>query len=257
VKDSSGIAMPSDVVWFFTTASTAVLNSAHPLAQGMVGLWQFDNSMNPVNLVYPGDPNLSPGYTGTPTFMPGGWGFIPTSTAYVSVNDGGSGGLYDFTTGPFTVEVDFFFSVPPPSSVSGTVGLARDSYQVGGWLFTISNTDAGTGVYRWGPQWNRPGIEKEFMSYQLVPNTFVRATAVIQPGAYPLLYVNGVAATSGCCDQWDGAASFAGLLRIGQDDAGNALKMPINRVIIWNRALTPAEVQQIGATNPYAYMMPQ
>ena len=121
----------------------------------------------------------------------------------------------------------------------------------------MANFDSGTGVYRWGPQWNRPGIEEEYMSYQLVPNTFVRATAVIQPGVNPVLYVNGVAAGSGCCNQWDAAASYSGPLHIGGDDAGNALKMPINRVIIWNRALTPAEVRQIGATNPYAYMTPQ
>ena len=257
VANLAGTPMPTDVVWFFTTASSVVLNTAHPLAQGMVGLWHFNSSTTPVNLVFPGDPVLSPGFTGTPTFQPNGWGFIPSSTAYLGVNDGGSGGLYDFTTGPFTVEFDFLFNVMPPSSVSGAVGIGRDSFQVAGWLLTLANADAGTSHYRWGPQWNRPGIEKEYMAYQLVPNSFARVTMVITPGANPTLYLNGVAATSGCCDPWDGTASYSGLFRIGQDEAGNSPKMPISRVIVWNRALSAAEVMQIGETSPFAYMKPQ
>jgi hypothetical protein len=236
IKDLRGNALAGDVTWTFTTPPSALgqqVNPAHPLAQNLIAVWHFFAGSS-TNLVRP-DSSGSWTSGSPPTFTSDG--FTPTEGVALQVSDGG---LYDFTTQPFSIAVDFRYqpSSGTPVLLSRGLSAAWTLQSHSAAPFGFENNKTAGFVYQGG----------------LVPGQFYRAVVVWNGGTLTIHGLPG-GPTSGPMVPF--TASDKSTLLIGAYYVpGFALKMPLSRVMIWNRALTGSDVAQITGSDPYSYMMP-
>jgi hypothetical protein len=224
---------------------------ASTLLTGKIGWWgPFKPGVAPDNKV-PGMPNGV--FVGTPAFSAdGGGGFTSTSTDYLRIPDGGAGGTYDWTAGPWSAQVDFVFPLTPDWGDSDHVLLvSKGSFNLGtGWEIQINNAIF-QGKYALFLESNRGvGSYTNTYGYLISPGEFHRALFVCDATGNGLWYVNGTGtAPTPCAPTTSGATD----LIIGKysDPPGEYVStFPISRVQIWNRALTPAEAVTSTTTDP-------
>ena len=216
-------------------------NFGSNLVAGQIGWWgPFASGVAPTNLIA-GRPNGT--FVGTPTFTNDGGGAFTSSDAnYLAIADGGAGGAYDWTTGAWSTQVDFTFPATPVWPANGSFILAsKGSYANGnGWEILVNNV-AYQGKYQIMFVSNHGvGDSSLITAYQIAPGALHRALFVCDSGGTGTWYVNGAAWGAQPCAV---PASASTNLLIGRysDGTGFAANFPINRVQIWNRALSAEE----------------
>jgi len=257
VADTAGNPASGDYIWAFTTVAAATgsptgklpagtpIDLSNPLAFGFVALWHFDQGLTPVNLV---NPALSGAYQGTPTVSstPDGMGMAARSDAdYLLVTDAGN--VLNFTTGPFSIEVDFYYATLAP----GTVLVGRDHFNVDGYNIQTANDGVGKRI---AIELNHGSTSDVVQTGEVLTVGAVNRVLVTYSGSTVTIYVNGVSQAT---------ASYTPPVRavenlfVGRDATftGMHFNNPITRLGMWNRALTASEALQVTKTNPYAYMV--
>jgi len=240
VAQVSGTALPTGKL----PAGTPI-DLSNPLAFGFVALWHFDQGLTPVNLV---NPALSGAYQGTPTVSstPDGMGMAARSDAdYLLVTDAGN--VLNFTTGPFSIEVDFYYATLAP----GTVLVGRDHFNVDGYNIQTANDGVGKRI---AIELNHGSTSDVVQTGEVLTVGAVNRVLVTYSGSTVTIYVNGVSQAT---------ASYTPPVRavenlfVGRDATftGMHFNNPITRLGMWNRALTASEALQVTKTNPYAYMV--
>lgn len=221
------------------------------LLAGKIGAWgPFASGAAPNNLVT-GAPNGR--FIGTPKFTSDGGGAITSDDAdYLTIADGGAGGTYDWTTGPWSVQVDFAFPLTPIWPAVGSFVLAsKGSYGAGsGWEMTINNYMY-QGKYQLQLTSTRGGSYVIVRSYLVAPGALHRALFTCDGNGNGIWYVNGAAWSTQPCAP---TASAATNLVIGRHSqwTGAAAGFPISRVQVWNRSLTTAEAMTSTTSDPAA-----
>jgi hypothetical protein len=259
VKDLSGNSLVSDYAWTFTTvpfvkpeswkvkppAGTAI-DFSNSLAANLVGAWHFDRSASPVNLANPG---LSGVYRGAPTLVPtqDGIGMLSRGDAdYLEVIDPSH--VLDFTTGPFTIAVDFYYG----TGDWGAVLVGRDQFNVDGYNIQMANDQAGRTIL--SEINHRPDFDG-VVSGPVISLGAMHRALVTFSGFTATMYVDGVVQSS---TSYRPPAVSARNLTFGRDAtfSGLSFNNPITRVAMWRRALTASEAVTVTKTDPYAYMEP-
>jgi hypothetical protein len=167
------------------------------------------------------------------------------------IPDGGAGGRYDWTSGAWSVQIDFAFPASPAwGSLDHFVLVSKGSYSQGkGWLVQINNS-AMQGKYQVMLESNH-GLNSyhHVSSYLIVTGVLNRALFICSATGAGTWYVNGTAGSSQPCAP---SSSSASDLFVGRDagTADFAANFPIVRLQIWNRALTAAEATQSTTSDP-------
>jgi beta-glucanase (GH16 family) len=233
-----------------TPVSISGSNLVPGLFVGKIGSWgPFQSGLAPRNFITDGpDGN----FVGNPVFTgEGGGAFTSTGTDFLDIADGGIGGAYDWTSGAWSMQVDFTFPVTPVFQGQNPLLLVtKGSFTDGtGWEIEINNA-AFQGKYQIELETNHGvGSSTIATAYQIVPGGFHRALVVCDGNGVATWYVNGVAWSPGQCVA---PASAATDLFVGRYSAlpGFAAGFPISRLQIWNRALTPQEAITSTTTDP-------
>jgi len=221
------------------------------VSAGKIGAWgPFRPGVTPANAIA-GKPAGS--FVGSPAFSGDGGGSFTSSAAnYLAIADGGATGAYAWTSGPWAVQLDFTFPTTPAWNGGPLMLASKGSFEAGtGWAIQINNS-ALSGKYQIQMVSNHGvGSYHSVTMYQLVPGAYHRALFMCDGAGVGRWYVNGVAGNTQACAPSSGAATD---LRIGRYavDPGYAAGLPISRVQIWNRALTPAEAVQTTTSDSTA-----
>jgi hypothetical protein len=221
------------------------------LSNGRIGWWgPFQSGVSPTNKVA-GRPNGV--FVGNPTFTSdGGGAFKSTATDYLRIPDGGAGGVYDWTSGAWSVQVDFMMPTSPVWNGNDHLLLvSKGSFAAGtGWEVQIANS-VFQGKYQLMLESNQ-GVNMYRMvsAYMVTPGAFNRALFICDTAGVGRWYVNGTVQsyTQPCAPTASGATD----LFIGRYSAtpDHATTFPITRVQIWNRGLTAAEAVQSTTSDP-------
>jgi beta-glucanase (GH16 family) len=233
--------------WIVKPPAGTLIDLGHPLSANLVAAWHFDQSPVPTNLA---NSSLSGVYTATPTLVPtqDGFGLVTSDTNYLDVADPGN--TLNFTTGPFSIGVDFYYGTPAP----GTVIVGRDYFTQDGYDVQIANDGDGRRIII---EVNHGGTAD---IYQTAPELVVGAinrVVVTYDGSVATIFVNGVPGwENGASGAYSPPQLGARDLFIGRDGgfSGAGFGNPITRVLMWNRKLTPPEAAQVTLSDPYAYM---
>ena len=171
---------------------------------------------------------------------------------YLDVADGGAGGVYDWTSGAWSAQVDFAFPTVPvfPGGGAPFLLVSKGSFAAGtGWEIQI-NDSALNGKYQIQLESNHGvGSYDIVAAYQIQPGSFSRALFVCDETGTGTWYVNGVPwSPQSCAPSSPGATD----LLIGRYSGANdfAANFPISRVQVWNRALSVAEATLSTTTDP-------
>jgi hypothetical protein len=236
--------------WTVKPPAGTALNGSSSLTNGLVALWHINQNNVPTNLV---NAALSGTYDGAPSIRPTQDGYGVTSLAdadYMVVTDPNN--TLNFTTGPFSIEIDFYYGTPAP----GMVLLGRDYFAVDGYNIQTANDGVGRRI---AVEMNHGPTYDVYQTAQELQFGAINRVLVTYSGSIATIYINGVSG-------WEFGASGAyspptlGLhdLFIGRDASfsGTSFKNPITRVAMWNRALTTSEALQVNNSDPYSYMAP-
>jgi glucose/arabinose dehydrogenase len=238
---SSGVAF---------TVSTGT-SGGGPLSNGRIGWWgPFQPGVAPTNNVA-GQPNGL--FVGSPTFTSdGGGAFKSTATGYLSVPDGGAGGVYDWRSGAWSVQIDFMMPSSPVWNGNGSLVLvSKGSFNLGtGWQIQV-NDSLFQGKYQiMALATQGVNAYRTATAYLIAPGAFNRALFTCDTAGVGRWYVNGteLSYTQTCAPGASGATDlFVGRYSGSPDFAST---FPIARVQIWNRALTAAEAAQSTTSDP-------
>jgi hypothetical protein len=254
VTQSAAVPIVTSVSPTFGAPGTMVTitgtNFGTDLNAGKIGWWgPFKTGVAPNNLI-PGRPNAR--FIGNPVFTAdGGGGFRSTATDYLEIPDGGAGGTYDWTSGAWSVQVNFAFPATPVwGSIDHFLLVSKGSFNQGtGWEVQVTNTMF-QGKYQIMLESNH-GVNKYNLisSYLVVPGTLNRALFICDAAGKGTWYVNGASGAPQTC-----APTFSGAtpLVVGRysDQPAYASNFPITRVQIWNRALTATDAAVSTTTDP-------
>ena len=216
-----------------------------PLANGLVGAWHFDQSGTPLNLI---NAALSGAYQGSPTLSPtqDGIGFSARSDVdYFRVADPGQ--ILNFTTGPFSIEADFYYGAAAP----GAVIVGRNNASARGYSIQTSNDGVGRRIVT---QLNHGGTNDVVQTGPVLEIGAINRVLVTYDGSTATIYVNGANQAAGpYAPPTLGPEPFTA----GRDAVagGKNFNNPITRLVAWNRALTSGEALQVTSNDPYAYMV--
>src|SRR5262249_18145268 len=123
--------------WTVKPPAGTALNGGSSLTNGLVALWHINGNNFPTNLV---NAALSGTYNGAPPIRPTQDRYGVTSLAdpdYMVVTDPNN--TLNFTTGPFSIEIDFYYGTPAP----GMVLLGRDYFGIDGYNIQTANDGVG------------------------------------------------------------------------------------------------------------------
>jgi hypothetical protein len=191
-------------------------------------------------------------FEGNPTFTSdGGGSFTGSASSDLRIRDGGAGSPYDWTSGPWSVQVDFAFPAAPKfGAFDHALLVSKGSFSSGtGWELQVNNS-VFQGRYQIMFESNHGANSYNLVSgYYVVPGAFNRALFVCNQTGTGVWYVNGTAGNSQACAP---SSSGATDLLIGRYSAtpDYASLFPITRVQIWNRALTAVEAAQSTTGDP-------
>jgi len=237
--------------WVVKPPPGTAINSGSSLANNLVGLWHFNQSAFPTNIV---NGALSGAYQGTPPLLPTQDGIGVTSDVdanYLQVSDPAN--TLNFTTGPYSIEVDFYYGTPAP----GMVLLGRDYFNIDGYNIQTANDGDGRRIVA---ELNHNGTCDALQTVPALNFGAVNRVLVVYTGTTATIYINGVAQPLDYGATGAYSPPVLGLhdLFVGRDASfsGTAFKNPITRVVMWNRALSTSEALQVNSSDPYSYMAP-
>ena len=231
--------------WVVKPPPGTPIDSTAPLANGLVGVWHFDQSGPPLNLV---NAALSGAYQGSPTLLPTQDGFgvsALTDADYLRVDDASQ--VLNFTTGPFSVEADFYYGAAAP----GAVIVGRDYATLHGYSIQIANDGVGRRVVA---QLHHGGTSDVVQTGTVLQIGAINRVLVTYSGSTATIYVNGVNQASG---PYTPPTLGPEPLAVGRDavTGGMNFNNPTTRLVMWSRVLTPGEALQVTSSDPYVYMV--
>ena len=233
--------------WTVKPPAGTPIDVSNPLANQLVAAWHVDQSPFPVNLV---NAALSGAYRGTPALVPtsdDGIGMVaPSDSDYWLVTDPAN--VLNFTTAPFSIEVDFYYGAATP----GRVIVGRDRFNVDGYNIQVANDGAGKRI---AIELNHNGTSDVLQTNEVLTIGALNRVLVTYSGSTATIYVNGVNQGS---RGYSAPVLAVEPLFVGRDASFGGLNFnnPITRLVMWNRALTASEALQVTKTDPYAYMVP-
>jgi len=232
--------------WVVKPPAATPVNPASPLVTNLVGLWHVSQSATPVNLV---NAALNGTYNGAPAFVPtqDGMGMVSILDAdHFEVTDPGH--VLDFSTGPFSIGVDFYYGAPAP----GAVIIGRGRQLIEGFNVRVANDGVGQRIIA---AVNHNPTADLIQTGNVLRIGEINRVLVTFDGSVATIYVNGVNAGSG---PYLPPSFPTGSLIAGRDAAygGFNFSRPITRIMVWRRLIVPAEAATLTGADPYAYMMP-
>src|SRR5262245_46670979 len=123
--------------WVVKPPPGTAINFGSSLANNLVALWHFNQNNFPTNLV---NGALNGTYQGGLQLFPtqDGIGVTTLTDAdYMLVTDPNN--ILNFTTGPFSIEIDFYYGTPTP----GMDLLGRDYFNIDGYNIQTANDGVG------------------------------------------------------------------------------------------------------------------
>ena len=173
--------------WGVKPPPGTAVDSTSPLAIGLVGAWHFD-SRHPAE---PRQRRAERRSSGITTLSPtqDGIGFSARTDAdFFRVPDPGQ--ILNFTTGPFSIEADFYYGAAAP----GAVIVGRNNASARGYSIQTANDGVGRRIVT---QLNHGGTTDVVQTGPVLESGAVNRVLVTYDGSTATIYVNGANQASG------------------------------------------------------------
>lgn len=215
----------------FTLICIFLLNFAdHAFSQNPVGKWKFDDPNNLLiattgtNLELVGSHQAVAGPAANNGAVRIGVGSYYRMTHGIPPNGGGS------YVNEYSLQFDFRVSV------------------LGRWytFFQTSPSNTNDGDCFINPTGNIGVGATGYSSYSVIPNEWYRLVISIKNGTHYKYYLDGQLLHTGNVQSIDGRFALENLLLVFADEDGEDNEIECSELVVWNRALTAAEAQQLG-----------